>query len=45
MQPAEKIGEKILPRVDKDKKEETSATVPSGKMSGEAGKKKAGQKD
>ena len=42
---AEKIVEKIIRRVDKDKKEETAGTVPAGNMSGEAGKKKAGQKD
>ena len=37
--------EEILDHIDKDKKEETATTAPSGKRSGKAGKKKAGKKE
>ena len=37
--------ENILGHVDKDKKEETATTAPSGNTSGKAGKKKAGKKE
>ena len=37
--------EKILCHVDKDKKEGTVTTAPSGKSSGKAGKKKTGRRN
>ena len=37
--------EKILGCVDKDKKEETATTVPSGKRSGKVGEEKAGKNE